>query len=279
MREDYRNVAIRVEDTEEPDAFRVAGRGELQLAVLIESMRREGYELTVSNPEPILHEEGGKILEPYELITCEVPEDAVGRVSEVLGPRRARMVEMRAGGAGRSKVSWRIPARGLIGFRPTFLTETRGEGILVSQFDGYDGWAGPIIRRTNGALVSDRTGDTVPYGLFGLQDRGVFFVGAGVPVYEGMIVGEHSRDNDLVVNVCRTKKLTNVRAAGKGRERGPGHAPGHEPRAVHGVDRRRRAHRGHPQCHPAAQALARSQRPPASRQGHPRRQRRRVERG
>jgi GTP-binding protein len=215
FKETYRNVAIQVAETAEPDAFRVAGRGELQLAVLVESMRREGYELTVSNPEPVLEESDGVVREPYELLTCDLPQVSVGRISEILGPRRGRMIEMAPTGADRARVTWRIPARGLIGLRPIFLTETRGEGIMSSRFDGYDEWAGEIVRRTTGALVSDRDGEAVPYGLFSLEDRGVFFIGAGETVYQGMVVGEHSRSNDLDVNVCRTKKLTNIRAAGK----------------------------------------------------------------
>jgi GTP-binding protein len=208
-------VAIEIAETAEPDAFRVAGRGELQLAVLLESMRREGYELTVSNPEPVLEESDGVVREPYELLTCDLPQFSVGRISEILGPRRGRMIEMNPTGAERARVTWRIPARGLIGLRPIFLTETRGEGIMSSRFEGYDEWAGEIVRRTTGALVSDRDGEAVPYGLFSLEDRGVFFIGAGETVYQGMVVGEHSRANDLDVNVCRTKKLTNVRASGK----------------------------------------------------------------
>ncbi len=214
-REDYRNVAIQVSETEETDSFLVAGRGELQLAVLIESMRREGFELTVSNPQPVLDRRGGRVLEPYELLMCDLPQESVGGVSEILGSRKARMVEMVALGSGRSKVTWRLPARGLIGLRPVFLTETRGEGIMRTQFDGYDDWTGEIIRRTGGSMVSDRDGRSVPYALFSLEDRGVFFIGAGEPVYAGMVVGEHSRSNDLEINVCKTKKHTNVRAAGR----------------------------------------------------------------
>ncbi len=215
FKESYRNVAIDVSESGEPDAFRIAGRGELQLAVLIEAMRREGYELTVSNPEPVLEESDGKVREPYELLVCDIPQVHMGRLSEILGARRARVVEMKLAGSDRAQVTWRLPARGLIGLRPVFLTETRGEGILRTLFDGYDDWAGRIVRRTTGAIVSDREGKAVPYGLFSLEDRGTFFVGPGEKVYQGMIVGEHSRSNDLDVNVCKTKKLTNIRAAGK----------------------------------------------------------------
>ncbi len=214
-REAYRNVGVRVEDTDTPDAFRVAGRGELALAVIIENMRREGYELTASNPEPITKEVDGQLHEPMELLFCDVPENSVGVVTERLGPRKGRMVDMANLGSGRTRIQFRIPARGLIGFRSEFLTITRGEGILSSQFDGYEPWFGYIPKRQNGAIVSDRLGDTVPYALFSIQERGMLFVGAGTTVYEGMIIGEHSHASELNVNCCREKKLTNIRAAGR----------------------------------------------------------------
>ncbi|MGO9065288.1 MAG: translational GTPase TypA [Myxococcaceae bacterium] len=214
-REAYRNVSIRVEDTDTPDAFRVVGRGELQLAVIIENMRREGYELTASNPEPLVKEVNGQVHEPMELMVCDVPETAVGAVTERLGPRKGRMMDMAQLGSGRTRLQFRIPARGLVGFRSEFLTITRGEGILSSQFDGYEPWFGHIPKRSNGAIVSDRSGDTVPYALFSIQERGALFVGPGVSVYEGMIIGEHAHPSDLNVNACREKKLTNVRAAGR----------------------------------------------------------------
>ena len=214
-REAYRNVSIRVEDTETPDAFRVVGRGELQLAVIIETMRREGYELTASNPEPITREVDGQIHEPMELMVCDVPEASVGAVTERLGPRKGRMTDMSALGSGRTRLTFRIPARGLVGFRSEFLTITRGEGIMSSQFDGYEPWFGYIPKRSNGAIVSDRQGDTVPYALFSIQERGALFVGPGVQVYEGMIIGENAHPSDLNVNACREKKLTNIRAAGR----------------------------------------------------------------
>jgi GTP-binding protein len=214
-REAYRNVSIRVEDTETPDAFRVVGRGELQLAVIIETMRREGYELTASNPEPITREVDGVLHEPMELMVCDVPEASVGAVTERLGPRKGRMTDMSALGSGRTRLTFRIPARGLVGFRSEFLTITRGEGIMSSQFDGYEPWFGYIPKRSNGAIVSDRQGDTVPYALFSIQERGSLFVGPGVQVYEGMIIGENAHPSDLNVNACREKKLTNIRAAGR----------------------------------------------------------------
>jgi len=214
-REAYRNVSIRVEDTDAPDAFKVVGRGELQLAVIIETMRREGYELTASNPEPLTREIDGVLHEPMELMVCDVPESAVGLVTERLGPRKGRMMDMTALGSGRTRLTFRIPARGLVGFRSEFLTITRGEGIMSSQFDGYEPWFGEIPKRSNGAIVSDRQGDTVPYALFSIQERGTLFVGPGVQVYEGMIIGENAHPSDLNVNACREKKLTNIRAAGR----------------------------------------------------------------
>src|SRR5467141_603318 len=179
QREAYRNVSIRVYDTDSPDAFKVVGRGELQLAVIVETMRREGYELTVSNHEPM------------ELMVCDVPQSAVGVVTERMGPRRGRMTEMQNIGSDRVRLNFRVPARGLVGFRNEFLTITRGEGIMSSQFDGYEPWQGKIPKRVSGAIVSDREGETVAYSLFDLQERGSLFYGPGDPVYEGMIVGEH----------------------------------------------------------------------------------------
>src|SRR5207245_2400589 len=172
QREAYRNVSIRVLDTESADAFKVIGRGELQLAVIIETMRREGYELTASNPEPITREVNGVLHEPMELMVCDVPQAAVGVVTERMGPRKGRMVEMQQLGSDRVRLNFRVPARGLVGFRNEFLTITRGEGIMSSQFDGYEPWQGKIPRRSNGAIVSDREGATVRYGLFDLERRG-----------------------------------------------------------------------------------------------------------
>jgi len=214
-REAYRNVSIRVEDTDTAEAFRVGGRGELALAVIIETMRREGYELTASNPEPIAREIDGVLHEPMELMVCDVPETSVGAVTERLGPRKGIMMDMQQIGGGRTRLQFRIPARGLVGFRNEFLTITRGEGIMSSQFDGFEPWAGAIAKRNNGAIVSDRQGETVAYALFNIQDRGTLFLGAGVPVYEGMIIGENAHPTDLNVNACREKKLTNIRASGK----------------------------------------------------------------
>ncbi len=215
QREAFRNVAIRVEDTETPDAFRVVGRGELQLAVIIETMRREGYELTASNPEPITKEVDGVKHEPVELLVCDVPEWAVGAVTERLGPRKGRMVDMGEVSSGRTRLQFRVPARGLVGFRGEFLTITKGEGIMSSQFDGWEPWFGAIPRRSNGAIIADRLGKSIPYALFSIQERGKLFVGPGVDLYEGMVIGEHWHPSDLDVNASREKKLTNVRAAGR----------------------------------------------------------------
>jgi GTP-binding protein len=214
-REAYRNVSIRVEDTDTPDAFKVVGRGELQLAVIVENMRREGFELTVSNPEPILKRIEGELHEPMEMLVCDLPADSVGAVTSNLGPRKGRMVDMQPLGSGRTRLQFRVPARGLIGFRGEFLTLTRGEGIMSSQFDGYEPWQGQIEKRKNGAIVADREGEVVAYACFYCQERGALFVKPGDRVYTGMIVGEHGHDNDLDFNICKEKKLTNIRAAGR----------------------------------------------------------------
>jgi len=207
------NVSLRLEilDT---DAFQVAGRGELQLAVLIETLRREGYELSVSKPEILSRERNGRLEEPWEIALVDVPEEFVGVVTEKLGRRKGQMIRMDPAGGGRVRLEFRVPSRGLIGYRSEFLTDTRGTGILNRLLEGYGPWAGPIPGRTNGALVADRAGRATTYALYHLQPRGVLFIGAGTEVYEGMIVGEHSRENDLDVNVIREKKLTNIRAAG-----------------------------------------------------------------
>ena len=214
-REAYKNVSIRVEDTETPDSFKVVGRGELQLAVIVENMRRDGYELTVSNPEPILKTLDGEVHEPMELLVCDLPEEGVGGVTQNLGPRKGRMVDMQPLGSGRTRLQFRVPARGLIGFRGEFLTLTRGMGIMSSQFDGYEPWQGRIEKRQTGAIVADRVGEVVAYAANYCQERGALFVKPGDPVYAGMIVGEHSHEGDLDYNICKEKKLTNIRAAGR----------------------------------------------------------------
>ena len=210
-----RNVSIRVEDTDSPDSIRVTGRGELQLGILIETMRREGYELAVSKPTVVTRQVDGHVHEPVELLVIDVPEDHIGVVSQLLAVRRGKMVKMNHAGSGRVRLEFAVPSRGLIGFRSHFLTHTRGTGVMNALFDGWAPWHGPIQARINGAMVADREGTATPYAIFKLQERGILCVAPGTRVYEGMVVGEYSRDNDLNVNICREKKLTNIRAAGR----------------------------------------------------------------
>jgi GTP-binding protein len=209
------NVALRVEPLESPDKFKVSGRGELHLSVLIENMRREGFELGVSRPEVIQKEVNGEIHEPFENVIIDVESEHQGPVMEEMGLRKADMINMEPDGKGRVKLEYMIPSRGLIGFRSQFLTMTSGSGIMTSIFDHYGPVkSGGVTTRQNGVLVSMATGKTLTYGLFNLQDRGRLFLGHGEEIYEGQIVGLHSRDNDLVVNPTRAKQLTNVRASG-----------------------------------------------------------------
>src|SRR5262252_9080353 len=207
------NVGIRVEETDSPDTFRVSGRGELQLAILIEMMRREGFELEVGKPTIITREQDGRTLEPMEYLVVDVPEEHIGSVTQKIGPRRGAMVKMVNHGTGRVRLEYRIPSRGLIGYRTEFLTDTRGTGLLNHLFDGWDAWQGEIAHRQSGALVADRGGRATAYAIDNLQERGVMFVAPGLEVYEGMIVGENARDNDLDVNITKEKKLTNMRAS------------------------------------------------------------------
>jgi GTP-binding protein len=207
------NVAMRIEETETPDTFRVSGRGELQLAILIEMVRRENYELEVGQPEVITRTEDGQRLEPMEHLVVDCPEEYIGVVTQKVGTRRGQMVKMTNHGTGRVRLEYRIPARGLIGYRSEFLTDTRGSGLLNHLFDGWAPWHGEIPRRTTGALVADREGRATGYAIDHLQPRGTFFVRPGDPVYEGQVVGEHVRENDLDVNVTKEKKLTNMRAS------------------------------------------------------------------
>jgi GTP-binding protein len=213
MKERKLNPGIRVEETESPDTFRVSGRGELQLAILIEMMRREGYELEVGKPEIITRQHDGRTLEPMEHLVVDVPEEFIGAVTQKIGPRRGVMTKMVNHGTGRVRLEYRLPSRGLIGYRTEFLTDTRGTGLLNHIFDGWDEWQGDIAHRQNGALVADRGGKTTGYAIDNLQARGTMFVAPGEPVYEGQIVGENSRDNDLDVNITKEKKLTNMRAS------------------------------------------------------------------
>jgi GTP-binding protein len=214
QRELQSNVALRVEDTEEPDVMRVSGRGELHLTILIENMRREGYELAVSRPQVLTKTVDGEVHEPYEALTVDIEEAHQGAVMEALGTRRAELSDM-AIGNGRARLEYRVPARGLIGFQGEFMTLTRGTGLISHIFDGFALVKGEIPDRHNGVLVSNENGEAVAYALFNLQERGRLFVNPGEKLYEGMIIGIHSRENDLVVNPIKTKKLTNIRAAGK----------------------------------------------------------------
>jgi GTP-binding protein len=207
------NVSLRVEEGSTPDTFKVLGRGELQLSILIEMMRREGYELAVSKPEIITKRIDGKLMEPVEHLTVDIPEEFVGVVMEKLGMRKAEMQKMHNHGYGRVRMEFRIPSRGLIGLRSEMLTDTRGTIVMNSLFDGYTEWQGEIPHRLTGALVADRAGTTTAYALWNLQERGELFVGPGVEVYEGMLIGENSRDNDLDVNAVKEKKLTNMRSS------------------------------------------------------------------
>ncbi len=207
------NVSIRVEDTGATDSFKVMGRGELQLSILLEMMRREGFELAVGKPEIVTKIIDGKTKEPVELLTIDIPEEFIGVVMEKLGVRKAEMQKMHNHGYGRVRMEFRIPSRGLIGLRSEMLTDTRGTIVMNSLFGGYTEWQGDIPHRLTGALISDRAGATTAYALWGLQERGELFAGPGVEVYEGMIIGENSRDNDLDVNCVREKKLTNMRSS------------------------------------------------------------------
>jgi GTP-binding protein len=215
MRELLTNVALRVEETEDTDIFLVSGRGELHLTILIENMRREGYELAVSRPRVVLKEVDGATLEPYEYLSVDVEDAHQGGVMEALGERRGEMTDMASDGNGRTRLEYRIPARGLIGFQGEFLNLTRGTGLMSHVFDGYAAVKADMPERRNGVLVSQEDGEAVAYALWNLQERGRMFVAPGEKLYEGMVIGIHSRDNDLVVNPIKGKKLTNVRAAGK----------------------------------------------------------------
>jgi GTP-binding protein len=212
FREVRSNIALRVEETERAGTLKVSGRGELHLAILIETMRREGFELCVSQPRVILQiGPSGETLEPFEDVVIDLDEDYAGSVIEELGRRLGQLVEMHPSGSGRVRLQYRIPARGLIGYRSQFLTATRGTGTMYSRFAEYGPFAGALRARTTGVLIAQEIGLSNAYALYTLQERGTLFIGTGVEVYGGMVVGEHSRSNDLVVNPCRTKKLSNIR--------------------------------------------------------------------
>jgi GTP-binding protein len=207
------NVSLRVLPTDRPDRWEVQGRGELQLAVLVETMRREGFELTVGKPQVLTRSEDGRLLEPYERVSVDIPEEHVGTATQLLGTRRGRMEQMIHQGSGWVRTEWVVPARGLIGFRTEFLTETRGTGVLHHVFEGWEPWAGEIRVRPSGSIVADRVGVATFYAIESVQERATLFVGPGADVYGGMIVGENSRPEDMDVNICREKKVTNIRSS------------------------------------------------------------------
>jgi GTP-binding protein len=214
QREILTNVSLHVEDGDGVEgAFNVSGRGELQLAILVETMRREGFELSVSKPEVITREVHGARHEPMEHLVIDCPEDYVGVVTQMISMRKGRMLNMANHGTGRVRLEFRIPSRGLIGFRGQFLTDTRGTGLLNHLFDGYEPWQGEIPHRTTGALVADRTGKVTSYAIENAQERGEMFVEPGDTVYEGMVVGENAREQDIDVNITKEKKLTNIRSS------------------------------------------------------------------
>lgn len=213
FKETLRDVSLRVTETENTDSFRVAGRGEMHLSILIENMRREGYELSVSTPKVLMKEIDGVMCEPIERLVIDVPEDGVGAVMEKLGSRKAELQTMHPSGS-RMRIEFLIPSRGLFGYKSEFLTDTKGEGVMNSVFDSYQPYKGDIPRRNTGSLVCFETGESITYGLYNAQERGTLFIGAGVPVYEGMIVGQSPKAEDLVINVCKKKHLTNTRASG-----------------------------------------------------------------
>ena len=266
------NVSILVLPTERPDTWEVQGRGELALAVLVETMRREGYELTVGRPTVVIREVDGARHEPVERLTVDVPEEYLGAVTSLLAQRKGRMENMTNHGTGWVRLDFVVPARGLIGFRTQFLTDTRGTGIAHHVFEGYEPWSGPMRMRPTGSLVADRSGPATPYAMFSLQERGTLFVEPGTEVYEGMIVGENSRSDDMDVNITKERKLTNVRqSSGEELERlVPPRALSLEQALEFCADRRVR--RGHPVHGPAAQGRAgRQGAGPAARPPLPRR--------
>jgi len=213
-REAQKDVSLKVEDTKDPDSFKVSGRGELHLSILIETMRREGYEMAISKPEVILKSTAGKKTEPYEYLAIDVPEEYMGKVMEELGPRKAEMLDMHPDASGRVRMNFTIPTRGIMGLRPIFLTLTKGLGIMHHVFDHYGDYCGEIVTRREGAMISWEPGTTTTYALHNAQERGILFVGPGEDVYAGQIIGQNSRPRDLDINVCKKKHLTNMRASG-----------------------------------------------------------------
>ena len=214
MREVETNVSMRVEETDSADCFKVSGRGELHLSILIETMRRQGYEFQISRPEVITIQQNGETYEPVEHLVVDVPDEYVGSIMEKLGTRKAEMTNMHSASLGYTRLDFMIPSRGLIGYRTEFMTDTRGNGTLNHVFHGYEPWKGEIRSRLRGSLCAWETGESVTYGLFNAQDRGTLFIGPGVPVYEGMVVGESARGEDITINVCKKKQITNMRASG-----------------------------------------------------------------
>ena len=208
------NVSLRVEDTDRAECFKVSGRGELHLSVLIETMRREGYEFQVSKPTVIFKEENGKKMEPIERLTIDVPEEFMGVVMEKLGPRKAEMINMTSAINGYTRLEFKVPARGLIGFRNEFMTDTKGNGIMNHVLEDYEAYKGEIPERSRGSLVVFESGEAITYGLFNAQERGILFLEPGTPVYAGMIAGQCSRTGDIDVNVCKKKHLSNTRSSG-----------------------------------------------------------------
>ena len=209
-----RNVSLRVKETDSSESFEVCGRGELHLSILIETMRREGYELLVSRPKVIFKEINGEKCEPMERLVVNVPDDCIGTVIEKIGNRKGEMLNMEPAETGHTKIEFKIPSRGLIGYRTEFLTDTKGNGVMSHMFEGYEPYKGEVLARTRGTIVAFEPGKSITYGLYNAQDKGDLFIGPGVEVYEGMIVGINSRNEDLAINVCKEKHLTNTRASG-----------------------------------------------------------------
>ena len=262
------NVSIRLENTESPETVKVVGRGELQLSILIEMMRREGFELQVSRPEIVTKEVNGQRVEPVEDLVIDVPEDFQGVVIAQVGGRKGTMTKMVNHGSGRVRMEFRIPARGLIGFRSQFLTDTRGTGIMNHLFAGWEPWHGAIPARATGALVADRTGAATAYAMSNLQERGEIFIEPATTVYEGMIIGENARPSDMDVNVTKEKKQTNMRASSADEAIRLIPPRDFGARTGHRVHQRRRTGRNHPQEHPPAEADPGGQ--PAPEAGRPR---------